>query len=343
MQTELPFPFNRVYQHYLFWKRRVYRLLGLKGKTAWISTPACLTHFAGEHHPESPQRIMAIEQALRRAKTWKKLQKIHAVEANDVQLARVHRRDYLTSLESQIPQGGSIKINEDTYLGVGTLKAARFAAGAAIKAVDMVMSKQAKNAFCAVRPPGHHAFSNQAGGFCFINNVAVAAMHAIAEYRLERVAILDFDLHHGDGTEAIFCDDARVMFLSSYEHPLYPFCETPFDGSNPHVCRTILSAGDDSRVFRDRVREQWLPRLSQFKPQLIILSSGFDAHREDMLGHLNLDESDFEWLTQKVMLIANRYANGRIISVLEGGYHLPSLARSAQIHIACLTKASRFF
>lgn len=343
MFSELPFPFSQAYRHYLFWKRKIYRLLGFKGKTAWVSAPECLTHFAGMRHPESPARIRAIEQALRDSGVWRKLQKIRTTEVNDIQLARVHNRSYLLGLENQIPQNGSIKIEEDTYMGRDTLQAARFAAGAAVKAVDLVMRKQAKNAFCAIRPPGHHAFADKAGGFCFINNAAVAAMHAIAEYRLQRVAIVDFDLHHGDGTEGIFCDDERVMVLSSYETPLYPFCDEPFSGKNTHVYRSPLKAGDGSRAFREIVRTQWLPQLAQFQPQLIILSSGFDAHQGDFLGHLKLDENDFEWITKKMMLLANRYANGRIVSVLEGGYDLNSLAISASTHIACLTRASRFF
>ena len=225
-------------------------------------------------------------------------------------------------------------------------QAARKAAGAAVKAVDMVMRKQAKNAFCAVRPPGHHAHADKASGFCFINNVAVAAMHLIAEYRLERVAILDFDVHHGDGTQDIFADDPRVMLLSSFEYPLYPFAEGELPaaaGRNPHIVNTPLKAGDGSQAFRDAVRNRWLPALEAFRPQFILLSAGFDAHKDDELAHLRLTEDDFEWLTKKIMLLANRYAKGRIVSVLEGGYHLPSLAASAKAHIGCLVKASPFF
>lgn len=207
----------------------------------------------------------------------------------------------------------------------------------------MVMRKHAKNAFCAVRPPGHHAHADKASGFCFINNIAVAAMHAIAEYRLERVAILDFDLHHGDGTEDIFRDDERVMLLSTFEYPLYPFTGIEKIGSNRHIANTPLKAGDGSNEFRDAIRQVWLPKLDAFKPQLILLSAGFDAHRDDHLGHLNLTEADFEWLTKKVMLVANRHAKGRIVSILEGGYALPSLASSAKAHIACLVKASPFY
>lgn len=343
MYRNLPFPLTLLLQQYRYFRAKFLRLLDIKGRTAWVFSPECQAHFVSGEHPENPKRTEVIEQALRKSGLWHLLQKIEAKEVSDVQLSRVHTRRYLSSLESKVPiADGIVKISEDTYLSQDTLKAARFAAGAAVRAVDLVMKKQAKNAFCAIRPPGHHAFADKAGGFCFINNVAVAAMHAIAEYRLERVAIVDFDLHHGDGTEDIFRDDPRVMFLSAFESPLYPFCGLDFSGSNPNVINSPLKAGDGSNEFRDVVREKWLPRLATFRPQMILLSAGFDAHRDDDLGHLNLTETDFEWLTKKIMLIANRHAHGRIVSVLEGGYNLPSLASSARTHIACLIKASPF-
>ncbi|ULJ69873.1 histone deacetylase family protein [Wielerella bovis] len=343
MYQKLSFLLQLSLRQYRYLRVKFLRLLDIKGRTAWVYAPECQAHFVDGEHPENPQRTQVIENTLRKTGLWHLLQKIEADEVSDIQLSRVHTRRYLSSLENKLPLADSIvKISEDTYLSKDTLKAARYAAGAAVRAVDLVMKKQAKNAFCAIRPPGHHAFADKAGGFCFINNVAVAAMHAIAEYRLERVAIVDFDLHHGDGTEDIFRDDPRVMFLSSFESPLYPFCGLKFDGSNPNVINSPLKAGDGSREFRDLVREQWLTRLATFKPQIIFFSAGFDAHRDDDLGHLNLTEADFEWLTKKVMLIANRHANGRIVSVLEGGYNLSSLASSARAHIMCLIKASPF-
>lgn len=330
-------------RQYRFWRAKVLRLLDIKGRTAWIAPPECLAHFTDSNHPESPRRIRAIEHALKRSHVWPLLQKLPAPEADDIQLARVHSRRYLAALEQQAPLSGSIKIEEDTYLSRDTLQAARYAAGAAVKAVDMVMKKQAKNAFCATRPPGHHAAADKASGFCFINNIAVAAMHAIAEYRLQRIAILDFDLHHGDGTEAIFRDENRVLFLSTYENRLFPFNGTEHSGTNPNGCNTPLPAGSGSNEFRDAVRRDWLPRLEQFKPQLILISAGFDGHENDALGHLNLNETDYEWLTKKIMLVANRHAKGRIVSVLEGGYNLRSLAASAKAHLACLVRASPFY
>lgn len=327
---------------YRYWRKKLLRLLTIKGRTAWIYSPYCQAHFADGEHPESPKRIEVIEQALRKAHIWHLLQKIEAPEVSDIQLSRVHTRQYLNYLESQAPVEGKVKINEDTYLSRDTLRAARFGAGAAVKAVDMVMSTHAKNAFCAIRPPGHHAFADKASGFCFINNVAVAAMHAIAEYRLERIAIIDFDVHHGDGTENIFKDEERVMFLSSFEYPLYPFNGTHFSSNYPNIVHLPLKAGDGSQVFRDLVNEHWLPKLTAFRPQMILLSAGFDAHKDDNLGHINLSEADFEWLTKKLMYIANCYAKGRIVSVLEGGYNLNSLARSAKAHIGCLIRANPF-
>lgn len=329
-------------RQYRFWRARLLRLLDIKGRTAWIAPPQCLAHFADEGHPESPNRIKAVEHALKRSHIWPLLQKVAAPEADDIQIARVHSRRYLAALEQALPQTGRVKIAEDTYLCRDTLTAARYAAGAAVKAVDMVMAKQAKNAFCATRPPGHHAAADRASGFCFINNVAVAAMHAVAEHRLQRIAILDFDLHHGDGTEALFRDDGRILFLSVYESRLFPFTDGDC-GDNPRGCNTPLPAGSGSNEFRDAVRRDWLPRLEAFRPQLILLSAGFDGHSRDAIGHLNLSEADYEWLTKKIMLAANRHAKGRIVSILEGGYHPESLAASVKAHLACLVRASPFY
>lgn len=336
---------NLLIRHYRFWRAKVLRLLDIKGRTAWISAPECLAHFVSSgSHPENPERIRVIEKVLRRSHVWPLLQKIIAPEVSDIQLARVHTRAYLASLENQIPISGSIKIDEDTYLSQDTLKAARYSAGAVVKAVDMVMKKQAKNAFCAIRPPGHHAFADKASGFCFINNVAVGVMHAIAEYNIPRIAILDFDLHHGDGTESIFAGDSRVLFLSSFEYPLYPYNKDfPLPECPENSVRTLLQAGDGSHKFRDAIREEWLPRLEAFQPEFIFISAGFDAHQRDELGHLNLNEDDFEWLTKKIMLLANRYAKGRIVSILEGGYQPRALSASVKAHLACLIKASPFY
>lgn len=344
MKIHSPILLNTAIKYYRFGRAKLLRLLDIKGRSAWITAPENLNHFVDGEHPENPQRIKTIERFLQYSHVWHLLQKVSAPEVNDIQLARVHERKYLASLENQTPSSGSIQIDRDTYLNANTLAAARYGAGAAVKAVDMVMRKQAKNAFCAIRPPGHHASADKASGFCFINNIAVAAMHAIAEYGIERIAILDFDLHHGDGTESIFRDDPRILLMSSFEYPLYPILDLAnYPPCPSNSIRSPLKAGDGSSVFRDTVRTQWLPKIEQFRPQLIMCSAGFDAHQQDPLGHLNLTEADFEWLTKKIMLLANRHASGRIVSILEGGYHLESLARSVKAHLACLVKASPFY
>lgn len=327
-----------------FCKRRVYRMLGMKGRTAYITSPYCRAHFMDDMHPESPNRLQAIEQALKKTHIWARMQKIIAPEVSDIQLSRVHTRQYLQRLENLVPQTGTVKIAEDTYLSRDTLQAARFGAGAVVKAVDMVMKKHAKNAFCGVRPPGHHAHADKTSGFCFINNVAVGAMHAIAEYRLERVAIIDFDVHHGDGTQDIFQNDPRVMLLSSFEFPLYPFDnkEKLPESTSPNIINSPLKAGDGGKQFRELVQSVWLPKLENFKPQMILLSAGFDAHHLDNLGNLHLHDDDFAWLTETIMSVANSYAQGRIVSVLEGGYNLQSLASGVKTHLSCLVSASRF-
>ncbi|MDO5356196.1 MAG: histone deacetylase family protein [Conchiformibius sp.] len=344
MSVKQPMIFRKLVRYARFCKRRLLRLIGWKGRTVWLSSVHCETAFAGENHPENPGRIAAVRQALKKNHLWALLQKVEAREVSDLQLARVHPRRYLRGLENSVPQSGSIKIDEDTYMGKDTLTAARYAAGAVVQAVDMVMRRHAKNAFCAVRPPGHHAAADKASGFCFINNVAVGVMHALAEYRLRRIAVIDFDLHHGDGIEDIFQNDPRVMLLSSFEYPLYPFRGVDgAGGGNPNISNTPLAAGDGSEVFRRMVRSVWLPKLASFQPQIIFLAAGFDAHRDDELGHLMLEAADFEWLTRKIVLIADRYANGRIVSVLEGGYNPVSLAACGKAHIASLIRAGSWF
>lgn len=310
------------------------RLLGRKARTAWVSHPLFLMHEPGGSHPESPQRIRAIEEELEKQGVRAVMQSVAAPEAADKQLALVHPRKYLRFLESvQPPEGKIYRVDDDTVMSRDSLAAARYAAGAVVKAVDMVMGGEAFNAFCAVRPPGHHARSDRAGGFCLINNVAVGAMHAIARFRLQRVAVIDFDVHHGDGTAEIFGNDPRILFLDSFGQGLYPF---PEGGRAQHGAATIAFAPDTgSRDFRRAVAEKWLPVLQAFKPELVLLSAGFDAHRNDETGRLNLHEADFAWLTHKILSAAPSAA-GRVVSVLEGGYTLRSLAVSAAAHIYVL-------
>ena len=313
------------------------RILGVRARTVWISHPMFLRHEPGGTHPESPQRITAILEELKHRKIWRRLQAAEAEEVSDAQLALVHPRRYLRFLESVQPQEGKIyRLDDDTVISNRSLEAARFAAGAVIKAVNMVMDKKACHAFCAVRPPGHHAQSSQAGGFCLLNNVAVGAMHAIAEYRLQRIAIIDFDVHYGDGTAEIFKDDPRILFFNAFETDLFPFPDLSngITGS-ANMLHTPFAAGTDRPTFRDTIRKQWLPRLAAFKPELVLLCAGFDAHRDDETGRLKLHEADFAWLTHKIVQTASS-CKGKIVSALEGGYTLDSLAKSAAEHIHVL-------
>jgi acetoin utilization deacetylase AcuC-like enzyme len=228
-----------------------------------------------------------------------------------------------------------VDLDGDTLMNPYSLDAALHAAGAAVQAVDLVMSGQAENAFCNIRPPGHHAGRARASGFCIFNNVAVAAAHALEKHGLERVAILDFDVHHGDGTEEIFHGDERVMLCSTFRHPYYPYCGA--DSSNSHIINVPLAAGASGETFRTAVSEHWLPALERFQPQMIFISAGFDAHREDDMGGLALRESDYEWVTEEAKRFAAQHAQRRIVSVLEGGYALSALGRSAVAHIKVLS------
>ncbi|PJO79383.1 histone deacetylase family protein [Neisseria brasiliensis] len=313
------------------------RLMGKNARTLWVSHPIFAEHEPGIHHPESPARIAAIEAELKRQNIWPKLQTAQAQEISDKQLALVHPRKYLRFLECHQPQPSKIyRIDDDTVMSHGSLQATRFAAGAVVQAIDMVMNKKAYHTFCAVRPPGHHAHSDKAGGFCLINNVAVGVMHAIAEYRLQRVAVIDFDIHFGDGTAEIFKDEPRVMLLNMFEHDLFPFAlPQNQQGRNPNIIHTPFTPDTGSRVFRTTIRETWLPKLAKFKPELVVISAGFDAHKLDETGRLNLHEADFAWLTHKIVQTTSS-CNGKIVSVLEGGYTLEPLAKSAAAHIHVL-------
>lgn len=306
------------------------------GMTAFVSHPACFGHNMGEGHPENPARLTAIRDQLMAAQLFDFLQEVEAEEVSDVQLARVHPPRYIQYLESVSPHTGTFRVDSDTAMNSGTLTAARYSAGAVVKAVDLVMKGKAPNAFCAVRPPGHHAESEKAMGFCFINNVAVGVMHAVAEYHLERVLIVDFDVHHGNGTDEIFKDDERVMLLSMFQHPFFPYSGDRSLGSNPHIINTPLKAGTRGAEFRKMVEEIWLPKIQSFAPQLIFISAGFDAHLEDDMGGLGLVEADYAWVTGHLLQHAQLFCQGKLVSVLEGGYDLSSLARSVAAHIKVL-------
>lgn len=294
-----------------------------------------MQHEPGNGHPESAQRLAAIQAELQAQNIWSRFKYIEAEEAGDKQLALVHPTRYLNFLESVQPQPGKIyRVDDDTVMSHSSLAAARYGSGAVIRAVDKVVTEHAWHAFCAIRPPGHHAQSDKAGGFCLLNNVAVGAMRAIAEHRLQRIAIIDFDVHHGNGTAEIFKDDPRILFLNSCESDLYPFPNPAAAGAN--TVNLVFPPATGSLEFRRQVRTQWLPRLNAFKPELILLSAGFDAHRDDEIGRLNLHEADYAWLTHKIMRATDE-CKGRIVSVLEGGYQPDSLAKSAAAHLYVLT------
>ena len=302
--------------------------------TAFITHPDCLKHEMGPHHPECPARLQAVYDAFVQAGLMSQLQLVEAPLATREQLAAAHARDYVDAIFEVAPSHDYAALDPDTSMNPYSLVAAQRAAGAVIKGVDLVMSGEIANAFCAVRPCGHHATYNRSMGFCIFNNVAVGAVHALDMHRLDRVAILDFDVHHGNGTEDIFHEDDRVMLCSSFEHPFYP--GTGADTGNAHIVPTPLPARTGSAKFRAAIEATWFPALERFKPELIIISAGFDAHIDDPLAYLELVEDDYTWITRRIREMANSYAQGRIISALEGGYHLGALGRSAVAHVQAL-------
>ncbi|MCX7627646.1 MAG: histone deacetylase family protein [Methylophilaceae bacterium] len=302
--------------------------------TAFISHPDTLLHVMDGHHPESPARISAIKDRLMSAHLYDYLQVHDAPPATDSQLARVHTPAYIRHIRAIAPQAGVVRLDPDTVMGPMTLAAALRAAGSAILAVDLVMSGKARNAFCCVRPPGHHAGRSRAAGFCIFNNVAVGVAHALAEYGIQRAAIIDFDVHHGDGTEDIFRENPRVMLCSTFQHPFYPYRGA--DTRSEHVINVPLPAGTDGAAFRQAVEREFAPALEKFAPQFVFVSAGFDAHRDDPLADLRLVRSDYVWVTEFILEVARRHAQGRVVSVLEGGYELVALADSVTAHIRTL-------
>lgn len=304
-------------------------------RTAYISHRDCLLHDMGGFHPESPERLHAIEDRLVASQLMPLLRHYDAPRAERAQLLRVHDAAYVDDLFTRAPPPGQspVMLDPDTWLAPHTLEAALHAAGAAVLGVDLVMSGEMETAFCGVRPPGHHAERHRAMGFCFFNNIAVGAAHALEHHSLQRVAILDFDAHHGNGTEDIFKDDPRVLFCSSFQHPFYP--ETPL-AERPHLIHSKLRNGAYSEEFQQAVSEQWLPAVDRFKPQLILVSAGFDAHFEDDMSGLNLLDTDYAWVTERIMELAAVHCANRVVSTLEGGYVMNALGRSAAAHIKVL-------
>ncbi len=302
--------------------------------TAYIAHPSYLLHNMGDWHPESPERLRAVDDRLHAAHLFDYLVHLEAARANRGQLLRVHDAAYIDFVEASSPSEGFHALDPDTSMNPHTLEAAWHAAGGAVMAVDSIMRGEVGNAFVACRPPGHHATRNQAMGFCFFNNVAVAAAHALEAYGLERVAIVDFDVHHGNGTEDIFKDEPRVMLCSTFQHPFYPNCGA--DTVSDHIVNVPLPAGTTGPAYREAFSARILPGLESFRPQMLFCSAGFDGHREDDMAQFGLVEADYIWITEQVMAVAARHAKGRIVSVLEGGYDLSSLGRSVAAHIKTL-------
>jgi acetoin utilization deacetylase AcuC-like enzyme len=303
-------------------------------QTAFITHPDCLRHEMGSFHPECPDRLSAIEDRLIAAGLLDHLARYDAPAVERSELLRVHSEDHIASIKAAAPEHGYALLDPDTAMNPHSWNAALHAAGAGILATNLLFRREAANAFCCVRPPGHHATRDQAMGFCFFNNIAVAAAHALEAHGCERVAILDFDVHHGNGTEAIFHDDSRVLFCSTFQHPFYPYSGER--SGNEHVINTPLAAGSTGTEFREAVNAHWLPAVERFQPQCIFISAGFDAHREDDMAFLNLVEADYIWVTTRIVEAAERHAGGRIVSFLEGGYALSALGRSVTEHIRVL-------
>jgi acetoin utilization deacetylase AcuC-like enzyme len=304
--------------------------------TAFYSHADCLLHEMGQWHPECPARLSAIEDQLIASRIDTLIERESPPLADEAALLRVHTEAHVEYIRSCAPKEGYAPIDPDTSMNAHTWQAALRAAGAAVAATDAVIEGRYDNAFCSVRPPGHHAEPARAMGFCFFNNVAIAARHALEVHGLQRVAIIDFDVHHGNGTEAAFSGDSRVLMCSFFQHPFYPFSGAENQAAN--MVNLPMPARSKGMEVREAVDMMWLPRLHEFKPEMLFVSAGFDAHREDDLGNMGLVEDDYTWLTEQVRTIANRYARGRIVSCLEGGYNLSALGRSVVAHIRALAE-----
>jgi acetoin utilization deacetylase AcuC-like enzyme len=307
--------------------------------TAIYTHPDCKRHEMGSWHPECPERLQAIEDQLIASRIDDFLDHREAPEVDPADIARVHTAGAIARIRENVPpigesHSGYYPLDADTMLNAYSWKAALRAAGAAVAATDAVIAGEIENAFCATRPPGHHARPSEAMGFCLFGNVAIAARHAMEVHGLQRVAIVDFDVHHGNGTEEAFRDDARVLMVSFFQHPFYPYSGTGHPSAN--MVNIPVPAYTKGAEIREVVTERWLPALHAHRPEMIFISAGFDAHREDELGQMGLVEADYAWITQQIMIVAREHAKGRIVSCLEGGYNLSALGRSVVAHMKVL-------
>src|SRR5713101_2756688 len=303
--------------------------------TLLYTHPACLDHDPGDYHPESPARLRAVLEALD-SPEFARLERREAPEAALDDIARVHPRGFVERILAAVPSAGHVGIDADTILSPESGEAALHAAGAVVAAVDAVVAGEADNAFCAVRPPGHHAEPAQAMGFCLFNNVAVGALRARQAHRLDRVAVVDFDVHHGNGTQAAFETDAGLFYASTHQSPLYPGTGAARETGIGNIVNVPLRPMSGSSQFRLGVTQRILPALDAFRPELVLVSAGFDAHKSDPLAQLLLDEGDYTWITEQLLEIAYRHSDGRLVSTLEGGYDLAALGASAAAHIRVL-------
>lgn len=297
--------------------------------------PACLEHDPGIGHPECPARLRAVLQALDDP-LFAPIERVEAPRATREQLERVHGTEYVDYIFGSAPAHDRTRLDPDTLMSPGSLEAALRAAGAACAATDAVLARETRRAFCAVRPPGHHATRNEAMGFCIFNSVAAAAAHALSAHLLDRVAIVDFDVHHGNGTQAIFRHDPRVLYASSHQMPLYPGTGEADEHGAGNIFNAPLPPGAGSTEFRAAWEEKLLPELDLFRPQLLLISAGFDADARDPLAQLQLETDDYAWITQRLVELADRHADGRIVSALEGGYDLDALRECTAAHVAAL-------
>ena len=306
--------------------------------TLLITHPTSMNHLNGPGHPERPERLRAIESALE-GEQFQTLARVQAPAASLESIALCHPMEYVEAIRDASPTEGLVQLDADTSMSPGSFEAALHAVGGAMHAVDEVVSKKAANAFCVMRPPGHHAERTRPMGFCIFNQAAIAARHARTTHGLGRVAVVDFDVHHGNGTQDIFWADPTLMYCSTHQMPLYPGTGAADErGEHDNIVNAPLRPGDGGEQFRAAMETRILPRLTAFGPELIVISAGFDAHMRDPLANLELSEADFGWATRKIMEVADKTAQGRVISVLEGGYDLEALSRSAAAHVIALMR-----